>query len=167
MSSVRRLSLVSDEVHASMPLRQAGALRVAIATQDMKNLNAHFGSAKRFAVYDVTREEWQLVEAVAFDDVSDESGTHRSEGDDRIAPKVAALKGCHLLFCLAIGGPSAAKVISAKIHPIKVPQPQTIQEVLLRTQTMLRKAPPPWLRKVLAEAGVAEKKPCFEDEDFK
>lgn len=137
---------------------------MAIATQDMKELNAHFGSAKRFAVYDVTREEWNLVEAVAFDDVSDESGEHRSEGDDRITPKVEALKGCHLLFCLAIGGPSAAKVVSAKIHPIKVAQPQTIQEVLLRTQMMLRTCPPPWLRKVLAEAGVAEKKPSFEDD---
>ncbi|MER8530057.1 nitrogen fixation protein NifX [Mesorhizobium sp. M1272] len=165
MSSVRRLSLVTDEVHAPKPERQAGALRVAIATQDMKNLNAHFGSARRFAVYDVMREEWNLVEAVAFDDVSDESGKHRTEGDDRITPKVEALKGCHLLFCLAIGGPSAAKVVSAKIHPIKVPHPQTIQEVLLRTQMMLRTCPPPWLRKVLAQAGVAEQKPSFEDED--
>ncbi|ESZ71169.1 nitrogen fixation protein NifX [Mesorhizobium sp. L103C105A0] len=164
MSSVRRLSLVTDEVRAPAPKRQAGALRVAIATQDMKNLNAHFGSARRFAVYDVTREEWNLVEAVAFDDVSDESGKHRTEGDDRITPKVEALKGCHLLFCLAIGGPSAAKLVSAKIHPIKVPQPQTIQEVLLRTKMMLRTCPPPWLRKVLAQAGVAEQKPSFEDE---
>ncbi|ESX42582.1 nitrogen fixation protein NifX [Mesorhizobium sp. LSHC426A00] len=137
---------------------------MAIATQDMKNLNAHFGSARRFAVYDVMREEWNLVEAVAFDDVSDESGKHRTEGDDRITPKVEALKGCHLLFCLAIGGPSAAKLVSAKIQPIKVPQPQTIQEVLLRTQMMLRTCPPPWLRKVLAQAGVAEQKPSFEDE---
>ncbi|MER9007182.1 nitrogen fixation protein NifX [Mesorhizobium sp. M0862] len=164
MSSVRRLSLVTDEVRAPAPKRQAGALRVAIATQDMKNLNAHFGSARRFAVYDVMREEWNLVEAVAFDDVSDESGKHRTEGDDRITPKVEALKGCHLLFCLAIGGPSAAKLVSAKIHPIKVPQPQTIQEVLLRTQMMLRTCPPPWLRKVLAQAGVAEQKPSLEDE---
>ncbi|MER8887458.1 nitrogen fixation protein NifX [Mesorhizobium sp. M0816] len=165
MSSVRRLSLVTDEVHAPSPEHQAGALRVAIATQDMKNLNAHFGSARRFAVYDVTREEWNLVEAVVFDDVSDESGKHPTEGDDRITPKVEALKGCHLLFCLAIGGPSAAKLVSAKIHPIKVPHPQTIQEVLLRTQMMLRTCPPPWLRKVLAQAGVAEHKPSFEDED--
>ncbi|MER9702399.1 nitrogen fixation protein NifX [Mesorhizobium sp. M0146] len=164
MSSVRRLSLVTDEVHVPTPERQAGALRVAIATQDMKNLNAHFGSARRFAVYDVMREEWNLVEAVAFDDVSDESGKHPTEGDDRITPKVEALKGCHLLFCLAIGGPSAAKLVCAKIHPIKVPQPQTIQEVLLRTQMMLRTCPPPWLRKVLAQAGVAEQKPSFEDE---
>ncbi|MFC3320503.1 nitrogen fixation protein NifX [Mesorhizobium cantuariense] len=165
MGPVRRLSVVPDEVHGPVRERPAGALRVAIATQDMKDLNAHFGSARRFAVYDVTREEWSLVEAVAFDDVSDQSGKHQAEGDDRITPKVEALKGCHLLFCLAIGGPSAAKLVSAKIHPIKVPQPESIQEVLLRTQVMLRTCPPPWLRKVLAEAGATNKKPSFEVED--
>ncbi|WP_027162761.1 nitrogen fixation protein NifX [Mesorhizobium sp. WSM1293] len=165
MSPMRRLSLVTDEVHRPMRERQAGALRVAIATQDVKQLNAHFGAAKRFVIYDMTREEWELVEVIEFDDVSDESGKHRAERDDRITPKVEALKGCHLLFCLAIGGPSAAKLVSAKIHPIKVRQAQSIQEVLFRTQVMLRTCPPPWLRKVLAEAGVAKQKPSFEDED--
>lgn len=140
-------------------------MRVAIATQDVKQLNAHFGSAKRFVIYDMTREEWELVEVIEFDDVSDESGKHHSERDDRITPKIKALKGCHLLFCLAIGGPSAAKLVSAKIHPIKVRHTQSIQEVLVRTQLMLRTCPPPWLRKVLAEAGVAKQKPSFEDED--
>ncbi|WEX79524.1 nitrogen fixation protein NifX (plasmid) [Sinorhizobium numidicum] len=164
MSSIRRFSLVSDRFQKQMPERQAGALRIAIATQDLKGLNAHFGSARHFAVYDVLPHEWSFVEAIAFDEVSDESGTHRTEGDDRIAPKVAALKGCQLLFCLAIGGPSAAKVISAKIHPIKVPQPESIQHLLSRIQTMLRTAPPPWLRKVVAEAGAAKEKPCFESE---
>lgn len=138
---------------------------MAIATQDVKQLNAHFGSAKRFVIYDMTREEWELVEVIEFDDVSDESGKHHSERDDRITPKIKALKGCHLLFCLAIGGPSAAKLVSAKIHPIKVRHTQSIQEVLVRTQLMLRTCPPPWLRKVLAEAGVAKQKPSFEDED--
>ncbi|TIX44408.1 MAG: nitrogen fixation protein NifX, partial [Mesorhizobium sp.] len=46
-----------------------------------------------------------------------------------------------------------------------VAEPQSIPQVLLRTQMMLRTCPPPWLRKVLARAGIAEKKPSFEDED--
>ncbi len=165
MTAVRRLSLVTDEMSAPAPQRPDGALRIAIATQDLKGLNAHFGSAKLFAVYDVTPQSWNFVEAVGFDDVSNESGQHKSEGDDRITPKVEALKGCHILFCLAIGGPSAAKVVGAKIHPIKVPQPSSIEEVLQRTQTMLKTAPPPWLRKVLAEAGTLSSKPSFDDDD--
>ncbi len=164
MNAARRLSLVNDEVHSPTPQRKGGALRIAIATQDMKSLNAHFGSAKRFAVYDVTSDDWNFVEAVAFQDVSDESGKHQAQGEDRITPKVEALKGCHLLFCRAIGGPSAAGLVSAKIHPIKVQQPQSIEEILSRTQTMLRTAPPPWLRKALTEAGAVDKK-SFADED--
>lgn len=165
MSAVRRLSLVpTDGDEPTAPTRPAGAVRVAIATTDMKRLDAHFGSAKRFAVYDVTKEGWSFVEALAFDDVTEESGSHKTDGDDRITPKVAALAGCHLLFCLAIGGPSAAKVVSAKIHPIKVAAPSSIEEVLERTRTMLAGAPPPWLRKVLAEAGLAGPKPSFADD---
>ena len=165
MSAVRRLSLVpTDGAVEAAPERAAGAVRVAIATNDMKGLNAHFGSASRFAVYDVGKDGWSFVEALAFDDVTEESGNHKTDGDDRITPKVEALSGCHLLFCLAIGGPSAAKVVSAKIHPIKVQGPSPIDEVLDRTRTMLRGAPPPWLRKVLAEAGIAAPKPSFADD---
>jgi len=165
MTAVRRLSLVNPtDAEGGVPERRPGAVRIAIATRDMKGLNAHFGSADRFAIYDVTKEGWSFVEALAFDDVSDESGAHKTDGDDRIAPKVRALAGCHLLFCLAIGGPSAAKVVSARIHPIKVQQPASIEEVLERTRTMLNGAPPPWLRKVLAEAGIGGAKPSFEDE---
>ncbi len=55
------------------------------------------------------------------------------------------------MFCLAIGGPSAARVVAAKIHPIKVPAAQPIEAVLERTRAMLDGTPPPWLRKVLAD----------------
>ncbi|WFU13197.1 nitrogen fixation protein NifX (plasmid) [Rhizobium sp. CB3090] len=166
MTAVRRLSLVTDEGPVPAPECPKGVLRVAIATQDLKRLNAHFGSAKLFAVYDVTPTGWEIVEAVDFGEATDESGKHTNDGGtDRITMRVEALKGCHLLFCLAIGGPSAAKVVAAKIHPIKVPEPSPIEEVLTRTQTMLKTAPPPWLRKVLADAGMGLAKPFFDDED--
>lgn len=157
----RRLALADSPADAPLT---GPKIRIAIATQDMKGLNAHFGSARRFAVYDVSAAGWAFVEALDFDDVSDESGKHKTEGDDRITPKVQGLAGCQILFCLAIGGPSAAKVVSARIHPIKVSNPAPIEEVLERTRAMLAGAPPPWLRKLLAEAGVAAK-PAFDAED--
>jgi nitrogen fixation protein NifX len=159
--SAARFSLVDNDPAPAATNKPA--VRIAIATNDMKSLNAHFGSARRFAIYDVSTEDWRFIEAAAFDTVSDESGSHRTDGDDKIAAKIEALKGCHLLFCLAIGGPSAAKVVSAKIHPIKMSAPQPIETVLERTRTMLNGAPPPWLRKVLAEAGFAPKKSFLEE----
>jgi len=163
MTAIRRLRIIETEDEVDAPSEEA-AIRVAIATQDMKNLNAHFGSARKFAIYDVSKAGWTLVETVAFDTVSDEQGTHAVEGEDRITPKVEALSGCHLLFCLAIGGPSAAKVVAAKIHPIKVPEAQPLDAVLERTRLMLNGSPPPWLRKVLAQAGVGPAQPSFADD---
>ncbi|MQX60362.1 nitrogen fixation protein NifX, partial [Sinorhizobium meliloti] len=58
-----------------------------------------------------------------------------------------------------------AKVISAKIHPIKAQQPVCMSQVLSSVQTMLQTAPPPWLRKMLADAGAAKKRADFEVED--
>ncbi|MEZ5900400.1 MAG: nitrogen fixation protein NifX [Hyphomicrobiaceae bacterium] len=162
--NVRRLRLIEDEVNVTETQTKPAGVRIAIATQDMKNLNAHFGSARKFAIYDVTPDSWAFIEAVGFDDVSDEGGSHKDDGDDRITPKVDALKGVNLLFVRAIGGPAAAKVVRAKIHPIKIPDSQPIDDVICRVQTMLKGSPPPWLRKVLAETGNIEK-PAFAEED--
>lgn len=164
MTAVRRLSLVGTDTLEEPPRPVKGAVRVAIATRDMKGLNAHFGSAPRLAIYDVTPEGWSFVEAVAFEGNSDENGSHPSEGDDRIAAKITALKGCHLLFCLAIGGPSAARVVAARVHPIKVAAESPIEDVLEKTRAMLSGNPPPWLRKVLYDAGVGAPKADFEDD---
>lgn len=140
----QRLQLVEPEVPPG-GLR----LRIAVATQDLKSLNAHFGSARHFAVYDVTPADHRFIEAIKFGDVSNESGAHEKDGDDRIGPKVEALTGCHLLFVLAIGGPAAARVVGAHIHPVKLPKPETIDGIIGRIQTMMSGNPPPWLRKVM------------------
>jgi len=128
-------------------------MKVAIATQDLKEVNAHFAGARLLAIYEVTAESSQLLEAVGFDQVSQEDGAGSASDDDahedRITPRIDAIRSCSLLFVRAIGGPAAAKVVNARIHPIKVPQPEPIAQVLERVQTMLRGSPPPWLRKVL------------------
>jgi nitrogen fixation protein NifX len=148
----RRLSLIETAEPQAGPVPR---LRVAIATQDLHTLNAHFGSARRFAVYDVTPAEARFIEAVGFGDATDESGAHVDDGTDRIGAKVAALAGCHLLFVLAIGGPAAAKVVGAHIHPVKLPAPEPIDAILARVQAMMIGNPPPWLRKVM---GAQEKR---------
>ena len=136
-------------IEQAAPVTQAPCLRIAIATQNMKALNAHFGSAKRFAVYDVTPSTAHFIEAISFDDVTEESGAHKTDGDDKIGPKVAALAGCNLLFVLAIGGPAAAKVVGARIHPVKLSAPEPIEDIIRKVQTMMTGNPPPWLRKAM------------------
>jgi nitrogen fixation protein NifX len=125
-------------------------LRIAIASRDGRSLNAHFGSAEKFVVYEVTPHDHALVETIEITNVSDESGEHRAESEDKNARKIAALAGCNIVFVLAIGGPVATKVIHAGIHPIKIAEPEPVDSVLSKVKTLLTTDPPPWLRKVLA-----------------
>jgi nitrogen fixation protein NifX len=129
-------------------------MRVAFATHDRRTVDAHFGSAKTFLVYDVGPRQYSLLEALEFDKVTGQDGFHEDDGEDRMSSKIAALADCSLLFVLAIGGPAAARVVRAHIHPIKLTQPEPISEVIGRVQTMLTTNPPPWLRKAMrAPAG--------------
>ena len=149
--STRRLKVLEEtpaEPEAPAPAA-APCLKVAIATSDLKALDSHFGSAKRFAVFEVTPSSSRLLEALDFDTVSDQSGAHDTTGDDRIGPKVAALKGVNLLFVLAIGGPAAARVVAARIHPVKLKEPESIESIISRVQTLMAGTPPPWLRKAM------------------
>lgn len=146
---MRRLRLI-DGPGEEPAEKEEGHMKVAFATNDLKRVDAHFGGAKRMVFYDVTADSSRLIEAVQFDTVSQEDGAHAAdETDDRLGPKVEALKGCSLLFVLAIGGPAAARVINLRVHPIKLPAVEAIPDVIARVQTMLKGAPPPWLRKAL------------------
>ena len=65
----------------------------------------------------------------------------------------------------AIGGSGAARVVAQKIHPIKVPQPEAILDILEKLQDVLKGTPPPWLRKALEkDLGTAHN---FEDDEVK
>ena len=85
-----------------------------------------------------------FVESFEFGDKLEEDGD-----EDKLAPKLEAIKDCAILYVAAIGGSGAARVVAMKIHPIKVPQPENIAEILDKLQAVLQGTPPPWLRKAL------------------
>ena len=128
-------------------------MRIAVATQDRHRVDAHFASAKTFMFYDVGPEGHTFLEAVQFDNVSAEDGNHKEDGEDRLSAKIGALQGSALLFCRAIGGPAAARVVRANVHPIKLPAPEPISSVLERLQSQLAGSPPPWMRKILNQGA--------------
>lgn len=124
-------------------------MRVAFATQDLSMMDAHFAGARNLAIYELDPDGYRFVEAVRFDQSSNEDGVHMDAGEDRITPRVDAIAGCALLFVLAIGGPAAAKVVNRRIHPVKLPRPEPIPQIIDRLRTMLQGSPPPWLRKAV------------------
>ncbi|MDI1310409.1 MAG: nitrogen fixation protein NifX [Methylotenera sp.] len=119
-------------------------MKVAFSTQDLKRVDAHFGWAKNISIYELTQKDWTFIETVQFD------GDLKQDGDeDKLAPKLEAIKDCALLYVAAIGGSAAARVVAHKIHPIKVSEPEVIEEVLAKLRDVLNGTPPPFLRKAM------------------
>ena len=113
-------------------------------------MDSHFGSAPAIVIYEVGPSEFRFLEAVQFDQVSNQNGVHvEDDSDDRIGAKVEAITGCAMLFSLAIGGVAAARVVNNKVYPLKLPAPEAITDVIGRVQTMMKGTPPPWMRKLL------------------
>ena len=119
-------------------------MQVAFATEDLTRVDAHFGSAKNIAIYDLTPNDWSLSEVVPFQGDLSEDGN-----EDKLTPKIDAIQDCTLLYVAAIGGSAAARVVAKKIHPIKVVEPEEIEAVLGKLKAVLNGTPPPWLRKAL------------------
>ncbi len=118
------------------------ALRVAFATKDMEEVNAHFGGAKEFVVYNVSKEGYEVSEVIKTD-------TSELEDDDKTNFRVRALKGVNIMYCESIGGTAAAKVIRAGIHPMKVSAPTPIEDLLKNLVQMINGNPPPWVKNII------------------
>jgi nitrogen fixation protein NifX len=122
-------------------------MKIAFATQDLVHINAHFGSAKQMAVYDVSPEGYQFVEKITFDGKLDEDGN-----EDKLVPKIEALSDCTIVYVAAIGGSAAARLIRKRVTPVKSrTEEDEIAEVLENLVTTLKGNPPPWLRKALQQ----------------
>ncbi len=155
--TVRRLRLVDGAPSARRTApAEGGYMRIAFATQDLKTVDAHFAGARNLAIYDVSPGESRFIEAVQFSAVSGEDGSHGDDHDSRIGPRLEAVRGCTLLFVRAIGGPAAARVVNARVHPVKLTSAESIASVIDRVQTMLNGSPPPWLRKALHQQGAGD-----------
>lgn len=134
-------------------------MKIAFATQDLVRVDAHFGWARNIAIYDLDTEGHKLDQVVEFE------GDLKEDGDeDKLAPKLEAIKDCAILYVAAIGGSGAARVVAQNIHPIKVNQPEPIEELLDRIQGVLKGNPPPWLRKVMNKGH--ERTFDFEEEEL-
>lgn len=118
------------------------AIKVAFATKDMETINAHFGGAKEFVVYDVSKDGYKLSGVIKTD-------TSSLNGDDKTDFKVKALQGINIMYCESIGGTAAAKVIRGGINPMKVQEPRKIEDVVKELMSMINDNPPPWVKKIM------------------
>ncbi len=117
-----------------------GSIRVACASNTGEVLDGHFGSCERFLIYQVAPSEARLIAI--------RPALEADHAEDRNAARAALIADCEVLFIQSIGGPAAAKVVRASVHPVKVPRPEAARAVIARLQSVLNN-PPPWLAKVM------------------
>jgi nitrogen fixation protein NifX len=118
-----------------------GVLKVAFATNDTKNVDAHFGGAKQFYVYNVNS---------TMSDLSYIVNIHTKDTDETIAK----LHGVDIVYFVDIGAIAAAKVINSGIFPIKYKDIINIDSEIDKLKEMLGTNPPPFIKKIIEKKEV-------------
>jgi nitrogen fixation protein NifX len=134
---------LDEEVPIKQPYSEGdmpGSLRVAVASNTDENLDGHFGSALRFLIYQLSKDEIRLVAV--------RPTLEADLAEDKNAARSALINDCQVVYVQSVGGPAAAKIVRAGVHPIKHPQTGPAREAIARLQSVLD-APPPWLAKIL------------------
>lgn len=117
------------------------SIRVACASNKAEELDGHFGSCARFLIYQVNADQARLIE------VREANGPEAR--DDKNAYRAGLIEDCQVLFVASIGGPAAAKVVRAGVHPIKFAAGGSARERIAALQKVIVDAPPPWLAKAM------------------
>ncbi|MFA5082787.1 MAG: dinitrogenase iron-molybdenum cofactor biosynthesis protein [Hydrogenophilaceae bacterium] len=132
------------------------SLRVAVASNTGENLDGHFGSAPRFLVYQVGKDAIKLVDVRAT--------LIADEAEDKNVARSQLINDCQIVYVQSIGGPAAAKVVRAGVHPVKIPTASPAREAIARLQAVLD-APPPWLAKIMGVEARSLAQFATEEED--
>lgn len=131
------------------------AVRIACTSNSGERLDGIFNTCARFLIYQVSPDESRLI------DLREPGPVQRNE--DRHARRAQLLQDCQLLYTLSIGGPAAAKVVRAGVHPVKVSKPLPAREIVEELQRVLASAPPPWLAKAMGIAPGARVRFNYKD----
>lgn len=147
MALIRRMRIVEQE-----SLAMDTALKLAFCTDDMKQVNQHFGSAKTFAIYAVDMNHSELLEVAEFGKL-DQDGN-----EDKLANKISLLESCAAVYCEAVGASAVRQLLAAGIQPVKVYRGSLITDLLDDFQQELRSGPAAWVAKALARHDPAQER---------
>jgi len=113
-----------------------GSIKVAFATNDNENIDAHFGGAKQFNVYNISKDDNEISTII------------KMETKD-MDKTISLLKGVDIVYFVNIGPTAAAKIINNGIFPIKYKEIVSIDEEVTKLSKMLDNNPPPFIKKIL------------------
>lgn len=116
-------------------------IKVAFATTDGVHVDEHFGWAARFDVYEVSPAGFRLADSRCV-------GSIGRDEDGKVEARVAAVQDCAIVCVTSIGPTAAARVVRARIHPVRVKDGQEIDAFLDRLRLVVAGRPPRWLGKL-------------------
>ncbi|MBS3908793.1 MAG: nitrogen fixation protein NifX [Actinobacteria bacterium] len=129
-------------------------MKVAFATTDGINVDEHFGRSGKFSVYEVTVDGFIFIEERVFADGRDktveETKGNEVEHDNVMRSKVENLADCKIVYFTKIGAPAAARLVNKGLMPLKVKEVVPIRQELQRLLKTINNAPPPWLKRAIA-----------------
>lgn len=147
MALIRRLRII-DQHEAGLPMTTS--LKIAFATDDMKTVNQHFGSARNFAIYAVNQDQHELLEVAEFGKLEQDGN------EDKLAAKIGLLDGCAAVYCEAVGASAVRQIMAAGIQPVKVYRGSLVADLIEDFQNELRSGPSAWVAKALARQAVPD-----------
>ncbi|GGB94695.1 hypothetical protein GCM10011352_20970 [Marinobacterium zhoushanense] len=163
VSLLKGIGVPVDEAPQPLPEVQAyaegdmpGSIRVACASNHETRVDGHFGSCARFLIYQVSDSEVRLIDI--------RKAGHAPDEMDKNIFRAGLIDDCQLLYTVSIGGPAAAKVVRAGLHPIKLPNGGEATELLDDLKGVIGNNPPPWLAKVMG-VGAEERIRFIQDEE--
>ena len=148
----RRLTVLGQDTEEHF---METAIKVAFASTDMKHVDQHFGAAESFAIYALTPDNVQLVEATQFGKLAMDGN------EDKLDAKIKVLEGCVAIYSQAVGASAVAKLKTANIQPVKVSAGAEISELLEALQAELRSGPSACTACPRPSSACAASRPCF------
>ena len=119
-------------------------IKAAFATSNRHHVNQHFGAASGLLIYAVTPEQATLLEFAQF------GALDQDRHEDKLAAKLALLRGCAVVYCEAVGGSAIQQLLNSGVQPLRVPSGTSISFLLTELQAALRSDAPAWLHRSIA-----------------
>ncbi|MFZ1828191.1 MAG: NifB/NifX family molybdenum-iron cluster-binding protein [Candidatus Competibacteraceae bacterium] len=119
-------------------------IKAAFATSDRHRVDQHFGAASGILIYAVTPEQATMMEFAQFGQLD------QDRHEDKLAAKLALLRGCAVVYCEAVGGSAIQQLLTAGVQPLRVEPGTSIPFLLAELQAALHGGAPAWLNRSIA-----------------
>jgi nitrogen fixation protein NifX len=118
-------------------------MKVAFCTSTGLEVDQNFGHADSYTIWDIGPRDSYYVHTVFAP-----YGT-LVRRDDEITLRAEAIRECAIVCSREVSGPSVAKLVARRIHPLKIRVNTPVEELISRLQGVLSGNIPPWLCKEL------------------